>query len=70
MLLDKTVLLNRLQMIINALVENDLEKEAIFSLFFDINSTIDGLSVQDILNQMFLYARPVRAFQRIYPRKK
>ena len=53
-LLDKTVLLNRLQMIINALVENDLEKEAIFSLFFDINSTIDGLSVQDILNQMFL----------------
>lgn len=53
-LLQKTVLLNRIQMIINALVENDLEKEVIFSLFFDTNSTVKGITLEDILNQLFL----------------
>ena len=41
-------------MIINALVENDLEKEVIFSLFFDTNSTVKGITLEDILNQLFL----------------
>lgn len=53
-LLEKTVLLNRIQMIINALVESDLEKEVIFSLFFDTNSTVKGITLEDILNQLFL----------------
>ncbi len=53
-LLQKTVLLNRIQMIINALVENDLEKEVIFSLFFDTNSTVKGITLEEILNQLFL----------------
>ena len=34
-LLKKTVLLNRVQLIINSLVDSDLEKDVIFSLFFD-----------------------------------
>ena len=53
-LLEKTVLLNRIQMIINALVENDLEKEVIFSLFFDTKSTVKGITLEEILNQLFL----------------
>ena len=53
-LLQKTVLLNRIQMIINALVENDLEKEVIFSLFFDTKSTVKGVTLEEILNQLFL----------------
>ena len=53
-LLDKTVILNRIQMIINSLVENDLEKEVIFSLFFDTQSTVDGLTLEEILNQLFI----------------
>ncbi len=53
-LLRKTVLLNRIQMIINALVESDLEKEVIFSLFFDTKSTVKGITLEDILNQLFL----------------
>jgi ArsR family transcriptional regulator len=53
-LLVKTVLLNRIQIIINSLVENDLEKEVIFSLFFDTQSTIEGLTLEEILNQLFL----------------
>jgi len=54
LLLEKTGLLNRLQMIINSLVENDLEKEVLFSVFFDVNSSVKGLRVEDIVNQMFL----------------
>ena len=53
-LLQKTVLLNRIQMIINALVENDLEKEVIFSLFFDTKSTVKGITLEEIINQLFL----------------
>jgi ArsR family transcriptional regulator len=53
-LLRKTVLLNRIQMIINALVESDLEKEVIFSLFFDTKSTVEGITLEGILNQLFL----------------
>ena len=53
-LLQKTVLLNRIQMIINALVESDLEKEVIFSLFFDTKSTVKGITLEEILNQLFL----------------
>lgn len=57
MLLQKTVLLNRIQMIINAFVENDLEKEVIFSFFFDTQSTVKGLSLNDIINELFLRKR-------------
>lgn len=53
-LFQKTLLLNRIQMIINSLVENDLEKEIIFSFFFDTSSTIEGLTLQDILDKLFL----------------
>jgi predicted transcriptional regulator len=57
LLFEKTVLLNRIQLIMNAMVENDLEKEVIFSLFFNINSTVEGLSLDEILNQLFLRKR-------------
>lgn len=56
-LMEKTVLLNRIQMIINSLVQNDLEKEVIFSLFFDTNSTVEGLTLEEILDQLFLRKR-------------
>ena len=41
-------------MIIISLVENDLEKEVIFSLFFDTKSTVEGLTLEEILDQLFL----------------
>ncbi len=53
-LLDKTVLLNRIQMIMNSMVEDDLEKEVIFSLFFDTQNTVEGLTLEEILNQLFI----------------
>ncbi len=56
-ILEKTVLLNRIQMIINSLVQNDLEKDVIFSLFFDTKSTVEGLTLEEILNQLFLQKR-------------
>jgi hypothetical protein len=57
LLLKKTVLLNRVQLIINSLVDSDLEKDVIFSLFFDTKSTVEGLTLNDILNQLFLRKR-------------
>jgi predicted transcriptional regulator len=56
-LIEKMVLLNQVQFIINALVENDLEKEVIFSLFFDLKTSIEGVSVMDIVNKLFLRKR-------------
>ncbi len=56
-LMEKTILLNRIQMIINSLVRNDLEKEVIFSLFFDTKSTVEGLTLEEILDQLFLRKR-------------
>ncbi|TFH27196.1 MAG: ArsR family transcriptional regulator [Promethearchaeota archaeon] len=56
-LIQKTVILNRIQLIINAIVEDDLEKEVIFSLFFDTNSTVEGLTLNDIINELFLRKR-------------
>jgi predicted transcriptional regulator len=54
MYMEKVSLLNQLSIIINALVEDDLEKEVIFSLFSDVKSTVGGLKLEDIVNQMFL----------------
>ncbi|MHA1521307.1 MAG: ArsR/SmtB family transcription factor [Promethearchaeota archaeon] len=56
-LIQKTVMLNRIQMIINAIVEDDLEKDVIFSLFFDTHSTVEGLTLNDIINELFLRKR-------------
>ena len=56
-LLKKTVLLNRVQLIINSLVDSDLEKDVIFSLFFDTKSTVEGLTLNEILSQLFLRKR-------------
>jgi predicted transcriptional regulator len=53
-LLQKTVLLNRIQMIINGLIEDDLEKEVLFSLFFDVKSSTEGWTLENILDQLFL----------------
>lgn len=53
-LIEKVGILNQIQMIINTLVENDLEKEVIFSFFFDIKSSIEGVSLEDIINHLFL----------------
>ena len=57
LLLKKTVLLNRVQLIINSLVDSDLEKDVIFSLFFDTKSTVEGLTLNEILSQLFLRKR-------------
>ncbi|MHA1673104.1 MAG: ArsR/SmtB family transcription factor [Promethearchaeota archaeon] len=57
LLMQKTVMLNRIQLIINAIVEDDLEKEVIFSLFFDTHSTVEGLTLNDIINELFLRKR-------------
>lgn len=56
-LIKKTVLINRIQLIINSLVESDLEKDVIFSLFFDTKSTVEGLTLNEILSQLFLRKR-------------
>ncbi|WP_457556848.1 ArsR/SmtB family transcription factor [Candidatus Harpocratesius sp.] len=56
-LMKKTSMLNRIQLIINSVVENDLEKELIFSLFFDTKSTVEGLTLNDIINELFLRKR-------------
>lgn len=53
----KTSMLNRIQLIINTLVQDDLEKELIFSLFFDTKSTVEGLTLNDIINELFLRRR-------------
>ncbi len=54
MILKKAVLINRIQMLINALVENELEKEVIFSFFFDMESSLEGLTLEDIVDRLFL----------------
>jgi len=53
----KISMLNRIQLIINAVVQDDLEKELIFSLFFDTQSTVEGLTLNDIINELFLRKR-------------
>jgi predicted transcriptional regulator len=61
--LQKTALLNRMQMIINLFVENDLEKEILQSIFFDVNASVEGLTLENIFERLFL-RRKNRAGQR------
>mgnify|MGYP006311005781 CR=1 FL=1 len=53
-LFEKISLINRLKIIINSLVQDDLEKEIILSFFFDLNTTLEGLSYEDILKKLFI----------------
>ena len=54
MQLKKMAIINRIQMILNNFLRDDLEKEVIFSLFFNIDKTIEGLTLDDILHNLFL----------------
>lgn len=53
-LLEKASILNRIQVIINTLVADDLEKEVLQSIFFDVKSSVEGVTLEDILNRLFL----------------
>ncbi len=71
--LEKTLIINRIQTIINALVDEELEKEVIFSLFYDVGSSIEGLSLEDIVNRLFLQKKKragVSKFQEYKPDQK
>jgi predicted transcriptional regulator len=54
LLLEKASILNRIQSIINTLVTDDLEKEVLQSIFFDVKSSVEGVTLEDILNRLFL----------------
>ncbi len=72
-LLKKTMLINRIQIIINALLENELEKEVISSFFFDLDASVEGLSLEDIVNRLFLKKKKragVSKFQDYKPDEK